>query len=132
MSKTASALVRAPAPLLGAAVVVLLEGLLTAVLGVVVGVDAFHGGNSVVAGVFMAVVGVLVGAGLVFVARGLSRSRRWSRAPALVVQIICVPVAITLAQGGRYAAGIPLLVVAVLCVLALFSSASTKAFEDAA
>jgi hypothetical protein len=121
---------RAPVPLLGAAVVVLLEGLLTAVLGVIVGVRAFRGDGSLVAGEFMAGCGVLVGVGLGVVARGLTRHRRWSRAPALVAQIICVPVAITLAQGGRYAAGIPLLVVAVLCVLALFTSASTKAFDE--
>lgn len=131
MSKTAPARARAPVPLLAAAVVVLLEGLLAAVLGVVVGVNAVHGEGGGVADAFLAFFGVLVGVGLVLVARGLSRSRRWSRAPALVVQIICVPVAITLAQGGRYSAGIPLLVVAVLCVLALFSSASRKAFDDA-
>lgn len=130
MSNTPSVRVRTPAPLLGAAVVVLLEGVLTAVLGVVVGVKAFRGDGNLVAGEFMAVCGVLVGVGLGFVAHGLSRHRRWSRAPAVVVQIICVPVAITLAQGGRYAAGVPLLVVAVLCVLALFTSASTKAFDE--
>lgn len=131
MSKTAPTPTKAPVPLLAAAVIVLLEGLLTAALGVVVGVNAFGDDGGTAAG-FMAVFGVLVGVGLVLVARGLSRSRRWGRAPALVAQIICVPVAITLAQGGRYAAGIPLLVVAVVCVLALFSSASTKAFDDAA
>lgn len=132
MTKAASASSRAPATLLAAAVVVLLEGLLTAALGVLVGVEAFRGDGSAVAGGFMAVFGVFVGAALVLVARGISRCRRWSRAPALVVQVLCVPVAITLAQGGRYAVGIPLLLVAVLCVLALLSSPATKAFEDAA
>lgn len=130
MSNTSSVRTRTPLPLQGAAVVVLLEGLLTAVLGVIVGVKALRGDGSLVAGEFMAVCGVLVGVALVFVARGLSRHRRWSRAPAVVVQIICVPVAITLAQGGRFAVGIPLLVVALLCVLALLTSASTKAFDE--
>lgn len=117
-------------PLLGAAVVVVLEGALTAVLGIVVGVKALRGDGSLVAGEFMAVSGVLVGAALGYVAFGLSRHRRWSRAPAVVVQVLSVPVAITLAQGGRLVFGIPLLVVAVLCLLALFTSASTRAFDE--
>lgn len=132
VSKPTPATARAPVPLFVAAVIVLLEGLLTVVLGVIVAVVAVQRQGNLAADGFMALFGVLVGVGLVVVARGLSRSRRWSRAPAVVVQIICVPVAVTLAQGGRYAAGIPLLVVAVVCVLALFTSASTKAFDDAA
>lgn len=64
---------------------------------------------------------LLAGVGLLFVSRGLGRRRRWSRAPALVTQLLLLPVAWDLAHSERWYLGVLLLVAAlagaVLCFL---------------
>jgi len=64
---------------------------------------------------------VLVGVGLLVVARGLLTLRRWARSPALTWQIVCLPVAFGLAQSGRWYVGVPLAVTALLAVRGLFA-----------
>lgn len=119
---------RSSLPLVGAAVVTLAEALLLGVLAVVVGIDAVAGRvTSVGASAFMAGCGLLVFAGLVLVARGLVRRRRWARSPALLTQIIAIPVAVALSQAGQYAYGVPLGIVAVLTAAALLSPSTTRA-----
>jgi hypothetical protein len=75
--------------------------------------DASHRASTEVLGALSVIVGLLV----VAVARMVwARSRR-VRSPLLVLEIICVPVAITIIQGGRWYVGVPLAIVAVAVIV---------------
>jgi len=69
-------------------------------------------------------------AGLALVARGLLGGRRWARSPALVTNLLLVPVAIGLLQGGVWYAGAPLLLWALAVLGLLFAPATAAALED--
>ncbi|MGW1317917.1 hypothetical protein [Streptomyces sp. NPDC002426] len=73
----------------------------------------------------------LVALGLIplFAARGLLRRRSWSRGPALITQLMALPVAWTLlrAQGALIPAGIVLAAVAVTALVLLLNPATTDA-----
>ncbi|MEU6079499.1 hypothetical protein [Streptomyces sp. NPDC047108] len=62
-------------------------------------------------------------------ARGLRLRRRWSRGPALIVQIMAVPVAWTLIStgGAMIAAGVALAAVAVAVLVLLVNPTATEA-----
>lgn len=64
---------------------------------------------------------VVTGVGLLVVARGLLDARRWARSPALTWQIVCLPVAYGLFQGGLWYAGLPLGVSALVILRGLFA-----------
>jgi hypothetical protein len=68
--------------------------------------------------------------GLGLVARGLLRRRRWARAPALVTNLLVLPVAVGLLQGGRWYVGLPLLLWAAAVLGLLFAPATDTALED--
>ncbi len=87
--------------------------------------------DDVVRALVTAALALLSGAGLLLVARGLLRSRRSARAPALVTNLILPPVAIGLFQGGRWYVGAPLLAAAATVVVLLFSAGVTAALEHA-
>ena len=70
------------------------------------------------------------GAGLLQVGRGLLRARRWARSPALVTNLILVPVAVGLLQGGRWYLGVPLIAAAATVVVLLFSSSVNASLEE--
>lgn len=74
---------------------------------------------------------LLAGAGLLLVARGLLVARRWSRAPALVTNLILLPVAAGLFQGGLWYVGAPLLAAAASVVVLLFSGGANAALGQA-
>ncbi len=59
---------------------------------------------------------ILSGAGLLLVAKGLLERRGWARSPALTWEIVCLPVAWSLGQSGRWYIGLP---VGLLTLLAL-------------
>lgn len=65
--------------------------------------------DSVVTAVASAVLVLVVGIGMALVARGLARGRRWSRAPALVAQLLLLPVGFEMSQGQRWWLGLLLL-----------------------
>jgi hypothetical protein len=69
-------------------------------------------------------------AGLALVARGLLRRRRWARSPALVTNLLVLPVAVGLLQGGRWYAGVPLLVWALAVLGLLFAPATAAALDE--
>ena len=69
-------------------------------------------------------------AGIGLVARGLLRGRRWARSPALVTNLIMLPVAVGLFQGGRWYVGLPLLAVGLAVVVLLFLPATVAHLED--
>jgi hypothetical protein len=122
----------APRVLLAVAGLVALQG-----LGLV-GVTVFYVLETLVAtasdvgrALVSALLTLIGGAGLLLVGRGLARRGRWARSPALVINLIAVPVAIGLLQGGRWYVGVPLLLWAAAVVVLLFSSPVNAALEDA-
>lgn len=76
------------------------------------------------------VLALLAAAGLMLVARGLARGRRWARSPALVTNVIILPVALGLLQGGVWYVGGPLLLWALTVIGLLLSPAVRGALED--
>lgn len=119
-----------PARLTAAAALTAIEGLALAGLGIymlVVGLagepdsvqQAVTGGLTVVA---LAVLPLAA-------ARGLLLRRRWSRGPALITQIVALPVSWTLINGGGalIAAGVALVVAALVCLGLLVNPTATEA-----
>jgi hypothetical protein len=85
---------------------------------------------SVPRAVMAALLTLLAGLGLLVVARGLHRRRRWARAPALVTQLLALPVGAGLVQGGRWYVGVPLIGWALGVLVLLFAPAVSDALED--
>lgn len=112
----------------------------------VAGLNALEGAALVVGGIYMLVMGLLgrpdsptqaemggltlIALGLIplFAARGLLRRRSWSRGPALITQIIALPVAWTLlrSHGALIPAGI---VLAAVALTALYQLARPTTIE---
>lgn len=121
---------RLPVLLVVASVVVLLQGLVAVALGALVGIDALRGGaDNLPAAEFMVVFGLVAGVCLILVGRGLLLRRRWGRAPALVTQIICVPVAVAVVQAGQYVVGVALGALAVGAACCLMSRPSSEVLD---
>ena len=101
-----------------AAVVIALQAtaLLTAGVWLMVralGHDAKHRGSTEVLGAMSVVVGI----GVLYLARAVTRRNGRVRALLLILEIICLPIAVTTWQGGRWYVGLPLLVSAVLALV---------------
>ncbi|WUQ34547.1 hypothetical protein OG230_23925 [Streptomyces sp. NBC_00234] len=116
-------------------------------IAAVAGINALEGAALAVGGIYMVVMGLLgrpdspqqaemggltlVALGLIplFAARGLLLRRSWSRGPALITQLMALPVAWTLlrAQGVLIPAGIVLAAAAVTALVLLLNPATTEA-----
>ncbi|WP_148256734.1 hypothetical protein [Kribbella flavida] len=70
------------------------------------------------------------GAGLVLVARGLSRASTWSRGPAVFTQLIQLLMAYSFWGGSTRAVSVVLAVAAAAVLVAIFQKASTAALRD--
>jgi len=112
-------------------------GLVLAQGGLLVGIAVFYAVELAVAtaadvtrALVSAGLTLLAGAGLLQVGRGLLRARRWARSPALVTNLILVPVAVGLLQGGRWYLGVPLIAAAATVVVLLFSSSVNASLEE--
>ncbi|MET8863317.1 hypothetical protein ABZW11_10220 [Nonomuraea sp. NPDC004580] len=118
-----------PLTLLIAAAVVAVEGLVALGLGVFVAVETLTGRpDDVTTAVAEAVFGLLVGAGLLWVAwGGLFKMERWGRSPAVLTQIFMLPVSVTLIQSDQPQLGIPLIVVALAGLVTLLAPPTTHA-----
>jgi hypothetical protein len=66
-----------------------------------------------------AAMALVFGAAACLLARGLVFRRRWARSPTVLVQLLCLPLAVGLLQGGMYGYGVPLLVVPVAVLVLL-------------
>ena len=115
----------------------MVAGLVLAQGGLLVGIAVFYAVELAVANaadVTRALVSagltLLAGAGLLQVGRGLLQARRWARSPALVTNLILVPVAVGLLQGGRWYLGVPLIAAAATVVVLLFSSSVNASLEE--
>jgi hypothetical protein len=67
--------------------------------------------------------------GLGFVVRGLARRRRWARSPAVLTQLIGLPIGIGLSGNGGAAVGVPLAVCTAVALVGLLAPATSRAFE---
>jgi hypothetical protein len=118
-------------PLRACALLVALQAVGLAAIAVFYLVEIFVAtADDRVRAVVTALLAAAAAAGLALVAHGLWRRRRWARAPALVTNLLVLPVAVGLLQGGRWYVGVPLLVWAVAVLGLLFAPATNAALED--
>ncbi len=68
--------------------------------------------------------------GLALVARGLAGHRRWARSPALVTNLLVLPVALSQLRGGLWYVGLPLLLLALAVIVLLFVPSTGADLED--
>ncbi|RJL25176.1 hypothetical protein [Bailinhaonella thermotolerans] len=121
-----------PFTLIAAALVVALQGLVAFGLGAFVGFLTLTEGTDNIPGeVFQIVFGLALGIGLLVVARGILQAERWTRGPAITVQLFIAPIAFFMLQNAMYAPGIPLTASAVIVLLTLLSPPSTRAIAEA-
>lgn len=109
-----------PSPIVRAALLVGVEGGCLVVLGIGYAVagavgEPFDRTATLLQGGFAALAGVLV----LFVGRGLWRHQGWSRSPAVVTQLLALPVGIGLVQGRVWYAAVPVLALAALVLYQL-------------
>jgi protein-S-isoprenylcysteine O-methyltransferase Ste14 len=118
-----------PAPLLVAASLVAVEGLLLLGYAVleVASVDADRVAVAATTGIFF----LVYGAGLLFCARGLSRCRSWARSPIVLAQLIQLGVAWSFWGGSTTVVAIAVAAVAVIVLVGVFHPASLEALEAA-
>jgi hypothetical protein len=64
--------------------------------------------------------------GLGVVVRGLVRSRRWARSPAVLTQLIVFPIGVTTTGHGGELVGIPLTVCGLVGLVGLFAPSTTQ------
>ena len=112
------------------AVLVALQGALLVVVAALYLVQLATGEpRSVPGAVGILLLAGLGGLGLLAVGRALLRGRRWGRSPALVTQLIVLPVALASFPDGWYVGG-PLLVWAVAVLVLLFVPSVSDELRD--
>ena len=118
-----------PRPLVIAAVAQALQALLLFGIGLVSAVAGITGSDDLLNAELVGVLAMGGGIGLLGVARGLLGAKGWSRSPALVWQLIVIPIGFTTADdlpGVAY----PLLASAVVVLVGLFAPSSAAGFDD--
>lgn len=121
---------RAPRPLIIAAVAQGLQALLLVGLGVALLIAGITDSSEDLANAgLVAVLALGGGAALLAVARGLLGAQGWARAPALVWQLIMIPVGFTTLD-DRPEVAYPLLASVALVLVGLFAPASGAALAE--
>ena len=115
-----------------AASLVALEGAALVVLGVGYGVagvvgEPFDRTAALLEAGFAVLAGVLV----LLVARGLARVAGWARSPAVVLQLLALPVGVGLVQGRVWYAAVPVLLLAGTVLYQLATPEARLAFREA-
>jgi peptidoglycan/LPS O-acetylase OafA/YrhL len=120
-----------PAPLRAACAVIGLEAVALLGVAVFLFVDAVTGNPDSFSAAVLIGIGTLLGAVLLgYCARGLWRLQSGARTPAVVLQLLALPVSYSMAfQAGRYSYGGPILLAA-LAVLYLLFTPPTRAVLD--
>ena len=117
----------APPPLVVAAGLTLVEGVLTLMYGVT---EALHVTSArLVMGLSTALFFVAYGAAMVFCAWGLNRLSTWARGPVLLVQLIWLGLAWNFRNGGTLPLAIALAVPAVVALVGMLLPSSVDALE---
>ena len=119
-----------PSAVTRAALLVAVEGVALVVLGLGYAVaalagDPFDRTAALLEGGFALLGGLL----LLLVARGLARTAGWSRAPAVVLQLLSLPVGVGLVQGRVWYAAAPVLALAAAVLYQLATPQVRKAFS---
>jgi hypothetical protein len=114
-----------PATLVGAAVLVGLEGLFLCALAVleVVALDS----GRLTLGITTALFFLILGAGLLFCARGLFRVGSWARGPVVVAELIGVLLSFSFWGGETTLAAVVILLVSLAVLVGVLHPASTRA-----
>jgi hypothetical protein len=117
-----------PAPLVVAASLVAVEGLLLLVLAVleVASIDS----DRIALGVTTSIFFLGYGAGLLLCAWSLVRGSSWARSPAVLTQLIGLGVAWSFRGGETTGVAVAIAVVAVVVLVGLFHPASMVALAD--
>ncbi len=118
-----------PAPLVVAASLAAVEGLLVLVYGVLLAADV-HGDRAAM-GVTTSVFFVLLGGLMMLCAWSVVRGRTWSRSPIVVVQVMALGLAWNFLGGGTTWVSVVLVVIAVVVLVGLLHPASLEALADA-
>ena len=115
-----------PAPLLLAGVLIGVEALTAIVFGVVAltQITVTRAGLGGGVAILMLIYGLL----LVFVARGVLRGRRWSRGPAAATQLILLPIAWSFRGSPTTWVAVLIAVTAVVIIIGLLHPRSTEVF----
>lgn len=114
-----------------AAALLALEGVALTVLGIIDAIATAVGTPTNRALSFLvAAFGLLGGLVLVLLGRAVSRRRGWARSPAIVLELLAFPVGVGLLQGGLWAAGIPVLLLAGATLWHLFAAGSALVTTD--
>jgi hypothetical protein len=110
------------------AALLLVEGIGLLVVGVVDAV-ATAVGSPTDRGLSFTVAGFAIGTGalLGLLARAVDRRRGWARSPAVVLQLLALPVGVGLAQGGVWLAAVPVLLLAATTLWLLFAAGAALA-----
>jgi hypothetical protein len=114
-----------------AAALVALQGLGLVAAGVFLIVRAVepvarHRGSTEVLGALS----VVAGLGVLAMARAVGNRRPRIRGPLLVLEIICLPIGVTIVQGGRWYVGVPLVAVAIAVVVLMGLAGLITPAED--
>ncbi|MGE5696386.1 MAG: hypothetical protein ACM4D3_14495 [Candidatus Sericytochromatia bacterium] len=114
-----------PAPVRGAGVVVLLEGVAALIFAIALVISGISGGDAQVA---FGTAGMLLVFGAAVSAAGwaLWQGRRWGRGVAVFTQLLLLPVAYYMLSSQRPELGLPVGVVALLTLGLLFSPLAVK------
>ncbi|GAA4695436.1 hypothetical protein [Nocardioides conyzicola] len=117
-----------PAPLVVAASLVVVEGLLLLVFAVleIAHLDADRVAMGATTGIFF----VVYGAGLLVCAWSLVRGQSWARSPVVLTQLIGLGVAWSFRGGDTTGVAIAIAVVAALVLVGIFHPASLEALAD--
>jgi hypothetical protein len=122
---------RRPLTLIISASVEAVEGVIALGLGLFVGWETIVGKPlDPASAIGVAVLALLGGLGMLAVARGLVRAERWGRSPAVVTQLFALFLAWNMIQSQHLWYGIPLVVGAILALVALLSGPTSAALFD--
>lgn len=118
-------------PLRRAAALVAVEGAALTVLGAGYGAagllaDPFDRTATLLEAALAVTVGVL----LLLVARGLAKAAGWARSPAVVMQLLSLPVGVGLVQGRVWYAAVPVLLLASAVLYLLATPEARAALHD--
>lgn len=94
------------------ALLLALEGLLLVLLGIGYGAASLTDDSNRVAAELAAGGAVLAGVALLLLARAVDRQRGWARSPAVVLNVLPLPVALGVLQAGAWWVGLPMLLLA--------------------
>jgi hypothetical protein len=105
------------------AALLLVEGVALLVVGVVDGVATAVGSPTDRGLSYTVASFALAGGGvLLLLARAIDRRKGWARSPAVVLQLLALPVGVGLAQGGVWLAAVPVLLLAATTLWQLFAA----------